>query len=44
MKAKLGSESTWDEEDKRGYALSRTDKNTRALIQTGYLEDGYSTA
>ena len=36
--------SSWDEEDKMGYVLSRTGKNVRALIQTGCLEGEYSTA
>ena len=43
MKVKLRSEATWDEDDKKGYVLSRTGKNVRALIQTGYLEDEYPT-
>jgi hypothetical protein len=44
MKVKLRSETTWENDDKMGYVLSRTGKNARALIQTGYLEDEYSTA
>jgi hypothetical protein len=44
MQVKLRSESTWDEDDKMGYVLSRTGKNVRALIQTGYIEDEYSTS
>ncbi len=43
MKVKLRSEATWDKDDKKGYVLSRTGKNVRALIQTGYLEDEYPT-
>ena len=44
MKVKLKAESTWDEDEKMGYILSRTGKNPRALIQTGYLADKYNTA
>ena len=43
IKVKLRSKATWDEDDKKGYVLSRTGKNIRALIQTGYLEDEYPT-
>jgi hypothetical protein len=44
MQVKLRSENTWDENDKMGYILSRTGKNVRALIQTGYVDDEYSTS
>jgi hypothetical protein len=44
MKVKLKSVSTWDDEEKWGYVLSRTGKNPRALIQTGYLTGKYTTA
>jgi hypothetical protein len=39
MKVKLRSEPTWEEKDNMSYVLSRTGKNVRALIQTGYIED-----
>jgi hypothetical protein len=36
--------NTWDEDDKMDYILSRTGKNVRVSIQTGYFKDEYSTA
>jgi hypothetical protein len=44
MTVKLRRETTWDEEDKMSLVLKRTGKDPRKLIQTGYLEDEYSTA
>ena len=44
MEVKLGSETTLTEREKMGYILSRTGKNPRALIQTGYLAGKYTTA
>lgn len=43
IKVKPRSESAWSDEDKMLYVLSRTGKTVHALIQTGYLEDEYST-
>jgi hypothetical protein len=43
-RVKLRSESTWDEEDKAGHELLRAGKSMRALIQTSYFEDEYSTS
>ena len=44
MKVKLRNEPAWDEEGKMGYVLSRTSKNPQDLIETGFLEEEYSTA
>jgi len=44
MEVKLGSETTLTEREKMGCILSRPGKNSRALIQIGYLAGKYATA
>lgn len=44
MIVKLQSELSWTEAVRKGYVLSRTGKNVRALVQTKYLNGEYSTA